>query len=242
MISIVIPTYEQRGHGPSMLAKLFETIKQQVIEEPFEVVVSDNSMNNKIEQVCLHFRAEGLPISYYLNREFIGHCENFNYALDLAKGDLIKLMCMDDVFMHKWSLQQFVLALKKHSWVVSNSVHIDEFGRTKYRKQVQYDPNEFDKNITGMPSVIGYKANELRFDVRFRTYCDLWFYRQLYDKYGMPGFIREFTIGQRFWRNSASRTLPASHEKDRELIKSILNDKRVNKMPGVQVDRIKRIS
>lgn len=241
MLSIIIPTYEQRGHGPAMFAKLLETLQQQVFEEPFEVIVSDNSMNDKIKQVCDHFA--GLPIFYYLNREYKGHCENFNYALDKAKGTHIKLMCMDDVFMYKTSLKAFWQALKLNNWVASNSVHIDDFGRTKYRKQVAYDPNQWEKNITGMPSVIAYKACDLRFDVRLRTYCDMWLYRQLFDLYGPPGFIHEYAIGQRFWKHSASRTLPGKHEEDRLLIQKIIsNAKAAHNLPDMRLQGIKTIS
>lgn len=247
MLSIVIPTYEQQGHGPFMLAKLFESIRMQVFDQDkpeIEIVIADNSLDNKVWKVCEHYlEKEKMPIAYYSNREHIGHCENFNFALDRAKGTHIKLMCQDDMFLEKRGLQTFWQCLKLSNWCVSDSIHIDEHDRPKYRKSVQYNPNEWEKNITGMPSVIGFKANHLRFDVRLRTYCDLFFYRQLYDMYGMPWMIRSFTIGQRFWPHSASRTLPKRHEEDRLLIKHILNDlpKEPN-VPGVRRDKINRIS
>lgn len=237
-ISIVIPTYEQRGLGANMLARLLETIKQQTLQ-PFEVIVSDNSKDYIIDQVCAKFH--GLPIIYRRN-PVIGHCENFNFALDLVRGTHVKLMCQDDLFYQRSALQLFASALVQHHWVVSSSIHIDERGRTLFRKNVRYDPDQWDKNITGMPSVIAYRVNELRFDTRLRTYCDLWLYRQLYNKFGMPGFMREWTIGQRFWRYSASRTLPAHHTEDRLIIQKLLENEKPHSVQGVQVDRIRKIS
>ena len=231
-ISIVIPTYEQRGLGVNMLARCLETIKQQTCK-PYEVIISDNSKDHVIDQMCAKF--QGLPIIYQRN-PVIGHCENFNFALDLVTGTHVKLMCQDDLFYQRASLGLFARELEHHAWVVSSSVHIDERGRTLFRKNVRYDPNQWDKNITGMPSVVAYRVNELRFDTRLRTYCDLWLYRQLYDKFGMPAFIKEWAIGQRFWRYSASRTIPGNHVQDRLLIQKLLENEKPHNMQGLRVD------
>lgn len=222
MISIIIPTYEQRGHGPMMLFKLLQSISIQRFKKEYEIVITDNSKDDKIKKMLETYYIKKLPIRYILNREHVGHCENFNVALDEAQGELIKPMCMDDLFMLPSALQEFYDALLLSPWVISNSLHIEHHGRVKYRKQVQYKPNEFEKNYTGMPSVVGWRKNDLRFDVLLRTYCDLWFYRQLYDMYGDPLILRNFNVGQRFWNHSASSTLPSSHAKDRLIIKERL--------------------
>lgn len=223
MLTIVIPTYEQGGHGPRMLHMLLDSMAKQIYNGELEVLISDNSRNDKVKQVSDKW-ASILPIRHVYNHEAFGHCENFNFALDQVQGDKIKLMCQDDLLLQTNALKLFDEALEHSQWCVSNSIHIDDHGRWKYKKTVAYNPHEFDKNITGMPSVVGFHRNELRFDVRLRTYCDLWFYRQLHDLYGMPEFIREYCVGQRFWRHSASRTLPAKHAEDRQLIKNILNE------------------
>ncbi len=239
MLSIVIPTYEQHGHGAVMLAKLLATVRDQKFNQDYELVIADNSRNGKIWEMLQSYA--DLPLAYFQNRKSFGASENFNFGLDKAKYPLIKLMCQDDIFMTRTGLSLFYQALQKDKWVVSSSVHIDENNRTKFRKTVRYDPNEWDKNVVGMPSVIGFHANDLRFDVRLRTYCDLWFYRQLYDLYGKPGLILEYTIGQRFWKGSYSRTAPGNHGPDRLLIKSLLNDKRPYQMPGLRGDKINRV-
>lgn len=217
MISICIPTYEQRGKGAHYLALLFGSIRQQVFNDPYEVLVSDNASDGSIKKVCDAFAKE-LPIVYHFN-PVRGASENINNAIELARYDKIKLMMQDDLFIWHTSLKEFSEALDRSGWVVSNSTHIDAGGRRTGQTTIKYDPLNFDKNTIGMPSVVAFRRSSgLRFNEDLKTFCDLYFYYQLYQLYGQPQVLGNFLVGQRYHNASQSRNQPPSHKKDKALL------------------------
>lgn len=208
-ISIVIPTYEQKGEGAKYLTNLLDSIKAQTFSGQFEVIVSDNATDGSIKQVC-----EKYPfVSYYFN-PVRGSSENINNAISLAQYDKVKIMCQDDVMASHNCLQLFSNSLDKSKWVISNSVHIDATGRVTGRRVTRYIHGHFAENVTGMPSVIGFHKCELRFMPELKTVCDMFFYYQLYNLYGPPAVIHTASIGCRFHNSSLSRNQPNSHTKD----------------------------
>lgn len=216
MISIAIPTYEMNGVGAKMLIVLLNTIRMQKCLYPFEVVISDNSKNDEIKNICNTFKI--LPIKYYRN-EITGASENINNAISLGSYDLVKPMMQDDAFLIPSALNFFVEALDKNKWVISNSVRIDGRGNIMSHQQTQYKHGNLGKNITGMPSVIAFHKNELRFRTDLKTVCDMYFYHQLYELYGEPGVIKEFTIAQRFHGASLSHHQTSKHREEVKLLK-----------------------
>ena len=215
MISICIPTYEQRGHGAAMLTVLLNSIVQQRFNNPYEIVISDNAKDGSIKKVCDHYPQ--LPINYHFN-PVTGASENINNAIDLAKYDKIKLMMQDDLFADPLALHRYNDALDHNGWVISDSFHINEVGGKTGQRRPVYDPNNFDNNSIGMPSVIAFRKTDIRFDPRLKTFCDLYFYYQLYKQFGAPGKIIGYNISQRYHNASQSRNQPPSHKKDKRLL------------------------
>ncbi len=217
MISICIPTYEQHGHGTDMLQRLFKSIQIQTLKN-FEVCVSDNSKDGRIEELCQLWMKE-FQIKYKRN-EVVGAAANTNAAIDMARYDKIKIMYQDDIFGKHIALEFFSRALDSdRGWVISDSKHIDENDKTIYLKRVNYRHDQFEKNITGMPSVIAFKKNELRFRTDLPTFFDMYFYYQLYEKFGKPRILRGYLISQRFWHGSHSNNMEKTPDKDREFLR-----------------------
>lgn len=215
-ISIVIPTYLQRGAGPAYLRQLLETIRRQQYAGRYEVCVSDNDTTGEIANVCDAFRM--LPIRYK-HSTITGASENINAAIDMATSDKVKIMCMDDMFNTPDALQRFSDALNTHGWAVSGSVIINDAGQKRRVTGPFFDPSHTDKNHTGMPSVVAFRKTDARFDATLKTFCDLDFYMQLYNQYGMPALIRRHIVCQRYHNNSQSRNQPATHEADALVLK-----------------------
>lgn len=228
MISICIPTYEQRGYGSRMLRELLNSIKSQTINYPYEIVISDNSKDHSIKNLCDRYK--DLPIRYVHN-PVIGASENINNAINEAKYDMIKIMCQDDRFNDTNAINLFVEQLKISGWVISNSVRIDDRNMRKGFATAKYIHGDFSSNKVGMPSVIGFNKCEVRFDTRLKTFCDLYFYYQLYELYGKPAHIEKHTVAQRYWRGSLSRNQPGSHNADRQF----LIENRLIKMPEKKI-------
>jgi glycosyltransferase involved in cell wall biosynthesis len=212
-----------------MVTELLNSLRTQRISVPYEIVISDTSTTDAIHSICM---SSGLNVQYHRGTEF-GAVPNINNAISLAKYDLVKLMCQDDVFVTRDAVMLFVEALRRSKWVISNSLHINARGVKTFRKTARYDHNQFDKNITGMPSVIGWHKCDLRFDARLNTFCDMYFYYQLYELYGQPGHIDKYCIGQRFWSGSLSRNQPGYHDQDRQF----LIDNKMIKLPLLSEDR-----
>lgn len=230
MTSICIPTYNQRGKGAYMLTQLLNSIRRQKGVD-YEVCISDNDTTSSIYKVVEQF--DDLMTIRYLHNPVQGASENINAVLNMACYDKVKLMMQDDMFYSDSALQLFSEILDKYAWVISDSIHINETGGRTGKRIANYDPTNFDNNTVGMPSVIGFRKNDLRFDARLKTFCDLYFYYQLYQLYGMPGKVPGFNIASRFHNASQSRNQPPSHAADKNLL--IQEGKIQVKLPRVVV-------
>lgn len=218
MISICIPTYEQKGRGAYYLAQLLESIRTQRYSKPYEIVISDNATDGSIEKVLAAFPL--LPIKYHFN-PVRGASENINNVIALASYEKVKLMMQDDLFINPAALELFDQALDGAGWVVSFSNHIDGHGHKTGQRVARYDPANFESNTIGMPSVIGFKKSHVQppyFLPELKTFCDLYFYYKLYLTYGMPEIIPSQLVAQRFHNASLSRNQPPSHSRDRRYL------------------------
>lgn len=209
MISIVIPTYEQQGQGSRYLTELLESIAIQSPRCYYEVVVSDNATDGSIKHVC-----DKYPFVKYHFNPVRGSSENINNAINLAAFDKVKIMCMDDKFLTKGAIDEYNSSLDKYGWVVTNSKHINDKSQTTGMRLAQYRHGNFTENTVGMPSVVAFKKSEIRFRPELKTVCDMFFYYELYLKFGAPGLMRTYLIGQRFHNASLSRNQPSYHQRD----------------------------
>lgn len=215
MISIAVATYEQKGHGAEMLTLLLQSIKQQNFKDPYEVVISDNALDGTILDVCAKFPS--LPINYHFN-PVRGASENINHAIELCQYDKVKIMCQDDYFTDPLALQKFSNILDVAGWAVTDSYHVDATGRKTGHRVATYNPENFDSNTVGMPSVMAFRKCGVQFDTRLKTFCDLYFYYQLYQTYGPPAKVPGFNVAQRFHNASLSRNQPGSHKADKAFL------------------------
>lgn len=202
-VSIVIPAFEQYGHGAKTLTALLQSIVG--MKGKFEVLVSDNSPEYGLIHVCTPFM-DKLPIQYIHNPNR-GISQNTNFAIDQAQYNLIKPMYQDDVFLSTSAVEDISFALKVHTWVACSGLAIDERGneRRKHTPKWENDLLLTGKNRLGMPSVVAFRKNGLRFDTNLKTMLDCAFYYELYQHYGDPGIIKVPLIGSRYWDGSTSR-------------------------------------
>lgn len=217
--SIVIPTYEQKGKGYLMLSKLLHSIRQQKCKYDFEIVISDNSEDNKIKGVAERYSKYFKELTYVRNKKR-GIAHNTNHAIHQAKYDIIKPMYMDDVFLEENALNAFCEKIKTSGWVISNSYYISERNKIRNKCNAVFNPNDISfYNTVGMPSVIMFRKSELRFDPRFKTVVDLHFYYLLHKKFGEPSYIKNYLIGQRCWKGSISSNQKNNAHLEIELVR-----------------------
>ncbi|APC05319.1 hypothetical protein AOC10_01635 [Polynucleobacter asymbioticus] len=101
-VSICLPTYCQT----EFLRKTLDSIVAQEFQD-YELIVSDDSPDNSVERLLQEYDFSDKLI-YSKNVIALGSPANWNQAIELSKGRLIKIMHHDDWFSSPTSLGEFV--------------------------------------------------------------------------------------------------------------------------------------
>lgn len=145
--------------------------------------------------------------------------ENTNRAIESAKGELIKILYMDDYFADSQALQVIVDNFKEEDmWLATGCLH-------KRKEEVPHSPHlpEYTADIhtgnnrIGSPSVITLRNKGLLlFDenLSFLLDCDL--YRRYYDEYGPPKLLNDLNVVIGLGEHQTSQTMPSA-DKFKEL-------------------------
>lgn len=201
LISICIPCYEMGGMGKFFLNENLKKIENQTYKN-IQVVVSDHSSNNDIEDLCTSW-SETLNIKYIRNKKNIGSSSsNVNYAIDNSDGDLIKILFQDDFLYSDESIRLIVENFEDtDKWLITACIHtIDgvEMFNEHYPKW-----NEFihlGNNTISSPSVLTItKEINIRFDENLIWLMDCDMYKRLYDEYGHPKILSNINVVNRIW-------------------------------------------
>lgn len=187
-ISLCIPTYEMNGHGLAFLKRALISIEAQSFED-YEVIITDDSQNDEIENYCL--QVEGLR--YFKNPTRLKMAGNTNKGINLAQGELIKLLYQDDYLAHRHALREMVKHLTPtYKWLVVACSHTSD-GVHFFNEHLPYYSQQ--ENTIGSPSVIMFRREITeRFDERMSWVLDLDFYRRLLVKYGKPKILNQICV------------------------------------------------
>jgi len=184
-VSICIPTYNQT----EFLKKTLDSLCVQTYRN-FEVIISDDSTDDRVELFVNAYKDQ-LNLSYNRNTPSLGSPANWNKALSLSKGDLIKFIHHDDWLACNTALEEFVNVFKKNSNVnfafcTSEILDVKE-NKVSYNKpphsfleKLKSDPRIlFNDNRIGSPTAVMFKKSALRFDERIKYVVDIDFYISL---------------------------------------------------------------
>lgn len=105
LISICIPCYKRTVP----LRRLLGSISKQTYRN-FEVVVTDDSPDDSVKEVCKEFSSL-FTLIYQKNETPKGTPGNWNEAIAIASGAWIKIMHDDDWFLSEDSLERFQAAI-----------------------------------------------------------------------------------------------------------------------------------
>lgn len=95
LLSICIPTYNR----PQELRRLIEGIKNQI--NPFvEIVIGDDSTDEKTEAVVNELIQQNVPLSYKKNRKRLGFDRNLLSVSHMARGEYIWWLGDDDEILY----------------------------------------------------------------------------------------------------------------------------------------------
>ena len=205
-ISVVIPTYEARGMGVAFLKQNLEALKAQTFKD-FEVIVSDNSkyfIQEQIEWLCARYPF----VKYYRNDKRVGLVQNLNYAMSLARGELIKIIFQDDFLFHENALQDIVDNFKGN-WMVTASESTNDgknFNRPFYPKYTE--GMHLGINTISSPSVLTIRnEGHLLFDENVIMLMDVCYYKDCYDKFGEPTILNKINVANTVGNHQVSRNI-----------------------------------
>jgi glycosyltransferase involved in cell wall biosynthesis len=208
-VSVAVPTFEYYGRGVEFLDDMFRTISIQTLKD-VEVVISDHSRDNSIEDYC-NLNEYNLDIKYYRNEEGRGNPGvNTNAAIDHCTGEIIKLFYQDDFFYDTEALEKMYNAMTNSSekWLVCGAIHTIDDGKSffnpmhpRWDEKMMLYPGY---NFIGGASVLSIKKEvKTRFDINTVMLLDVDFYYHCMLEYGMPILYGDLLIGNRA-RNPAT--------------------------------------
>lgn len=163
-ISICIP-YHQTDKTAFFLARLLKSIEEQSFRD-YEIILT----------------CDGL------------FAENHNVAIKKAKGEVIKIMQMDDFFAHTNALQMIVNEFNDNpekEWLISPTLHSNGTIHTPVWTDDIYTGNN---RLGSMSSIAFRKRSMLLFEepLCWLIDCD-WYYR-MFIKFGAPLIGKDFGI------------------------------------------------
>lgn len=182
-VSICIPTYKQIV----FLKKCLISISEQSFND-YELIISDDSPDDSVYNLIRQFNF-GAKLKYIKNSRPLGSPANWNFAINHASGDLIKLMHHDDRFYDARSLQKFVSLMNENptaSFAFSSSEVRDVINNKNWTHTAT--PAQVDQiktfpellitgNLIGSPSATIYKRDiNLEYDNNLKWLVDIDFY------------------------------------------------------------------
>jgi len=163
MISIAIPVHDMEDKD-YFLKRCLDSIEIQTYKDYEIVITEDGTM-----------------------------AENTNSAIKKSKGDIIKILYMDDFFNHENALKNIVDNFKGQ-WLVTGCTHT----HSKDRFNEHYpsmNENIHKINTIGSPSVMTIKNNNpLLFDENMTWLLDCDYYKRMYEKYGEPVLLNDINV------------------------------------------------
>jgi len=121
--------------------------------------------------------------------------ENSNSAIKKAKGEIIKMLYMDDYLFSPYALQNIVDNYEG-TWLASGCLHDDGTTMFNAHYPTWNDDVKYGKNTIGSPSVIAFpNDNPLLFDERMTWLLDCHLYGRLFERYGHPTLINKLDVG-----------------------------------------------
>lgn len=221
-VSICIPAYKQ----PELLRKALESILIQDFKD-FEIVVTDDSPDFFVKDVCDEYIAKNIAIRYVKNVERRGTPENWNEAMRHAKGEYIKILHHDDWFSEKDSLSKLVKILDANpdaNFAFCGCRNFNPHGdlqnihRAKWLQiqKLKKDPTFlFAGNFVGAPSTTIFRNGlEIYFDTQFKWVVDIDFYIRIIAINGIFEYTEEPLISIRML---SSDQVTASCENDKDI-------------------------
>ena len=163
-ISIVCPIHDMQN-GDKYLWRLVNSLTSQTFKDWELIITKDGRM-----------------------------AENTNAGIKRARGEIIKMLYLDDYLAHSNTLQVIVDNFKG-GWLATGCLHDDgsSIGNPHFPK---WNEDVIKGNNTiGSPSVVAVENNNpLLFDENMSWLLDCDYYKRLYERYGEPTLLNDLNV------------------------------------------------
>jgi glycosyltransferase involved in cell wall biosynthesis len=134
--------------------------------------------------------------------------ENTNSGIKRAKGDLIKILFMDDAFASPNSLQEIVDNFTDSvDWLITGC------DTNIYPRWT--DDIETGNNKLGSPSCLAFRNKDcVLFDERLSWLLDVVYYKEMYKKFGKPKIVNGVNILMGIGKHQMTHTLSDEIKQD----------------------------
>ena len=144
--------------------------------------------------------------------------ENTNSGILKAKGEIIKIIYMDDYLAHTDSLKNLAENFKG-GWLATGCVH--DWGDGKFKgphlPKVDGISGNTVSNTIGSPSVIAFENKEpLLFDEKMGWVLDLDYYLRLIRRYGPPTILDSYDVAIGCGDHQATNILAEESKREEE--------------------------
>lgn len=208
-ISIAIPAYIKDEKDLQHLKYSFDKIKKQSFQD-YEVIVSDNSSNDLVENLCEEYK-NSFSLIYKKNLDHIGMSANSNVAMDLCNGEYIKILHCDDFLFSTDALETIITFMDNSDeyWLVNGFNHsYDGINFFDYRIPKYTDHLLIGNNLLGSPTNVTIRNQNIEyFDTNVQISMDHEWYHRLRVKYGMPLIIENVLTTSRLHNNNTTSKL-----------------------------------
>src|SRR3990167_205018 len=180
-LTVAIPTSDMLDKS-YFFKRCLDSLWSQTFQG-FDIVVTDNSEDNVIGDICEFYRT-GINYSWNPRK---GMAQNTNEAIKRSKGELIKILYMDDYLLHDGVLGTIVKKFKG-GWLISGA---DNNSNPHWTEDIHTGNNKL-----GSPSALTMENKEpLLFDESLTWLLDVELYKRLYERYGEPTLMHGKHIG-----------------------------------------------
>lgn len=178
-ISVCIPAYK----NADFLSRNLGALATQTFKD-FEVILSDDSPDDSVWEIAEEYKTR-LNITYLKNVPAKGTPANWNYAMQQATGEYIKLIHDDDWLSCDEALQEYYDCLQRNPTVdfcfsAFYNVHLESgkmdpvFCSGYHQRLLGKDPyNLFMRNFIGPPSAVFQRnSKEIFYDENLKWLVD----------------------------------------------------------------------
>ena len=198
-ISICVPVYTMKDNmSEKFLVEFFSNLVEQSFKD-FEVVVSDQSTFDHLRSIADTF-SHVLDINYVRNTsDKKCAANNVNYAIKHAKGEIVKLLYMDDFFVDRHALGKIARAFDENEgkWLIAGFVNCNEERSEFYNARTPWYGNAYvnGDNTTGNPSNYSVRREcALEMDENLAWIVDGEYFYRSYYHYGMPIMLDDILV------------------------------------------------